>query len=175
MSADLYSYSPRPGQAVSVEIDGSGDCCPIVAVQPRPGHRVEVSIPDVNVPKVARGILAAMHEAAGLPVPVVLDRVAAGSFAGWISASGHGVGRVLIDPKTPLTFETARLFAAALVAAVERAENEPDPAEVDAVATVMRLHYPGMAVPSDGDYGLAVCREMARAVLSRFTLTERKP
>lgn len=172
MTTVLYSYSPKAGQVVSVEIDGSGDGCPIVAVQPRPGHRVEVSVPDVCAAEVALGIFRAMRDAAGLPVATVLDQVPDRTFADWMEVRER---MVLLDIRGPLPFESARRFAATLVAEVERAENEPDPAEVDAVATIMRLNYPGMAIPSDGDYGLAVCREMARAVLARFTIAERKP
>jgi hypothetical protein len=167
MSTPLYSYSPRPGQVVSVGIDGSGDGCPIVAVQPRPGHRVEISIPDVFTAEVALGFFRAMRDAAGLPVASVLDQVPDRTFADWTQIQDQ---MVLLDIRGPLSFESARRFAATLVAEVERAENEPDPAEVEALAGAIERDERASGGRPD-----KWAERAARAVLARWTLTERKP
>lgn len=83
--------------------------------------------------------VATLYEAAGLPVPIVLDPVDEAMFASWIHVKNRRLGgTVLIDPHSPLGFADVRNLAAALVAAVERAESEPDPEQVEALAGVLR-------------------------------------
>lgn len=105
---------------------------------------------------------------------IILPRVPEDLFREWIHVRDRRYpGTVLIDPKTPLTFEGAYRFAAALAGAVERAENEPDPAEVEAVAEAACSALVPQCGLSEGTALLA--EQVARAILARYTLTERKP
>lgn len=168
MSAPLYSYSPRPREMVAVSAsEGAEEACTL-SVQEACAGMVFMTVPDDAVPAVARGIVAAMHESTGLVAPLVLDRVPERAFAGWFEIAD---GEVLIDPDRPLSFADARRFAAALAAAVEHAEREPDPASVQALAGITReaLH----AVWEQGETAYGVPERVARDILARYSLTER--
>ncbi len=160
MSTDLFRYSSRPGHSVSVRLaEGAEEACELRVggdiTTSRGEPATTTSVPDAKVPEVARGILAAMHEAAGLPVPIVLDRVGGDKFSHWFELGRSTLGpSVLLDPHAALSFRAAREFAAALVAAVERAESEPDPAEVEALAKVLR-HSRQLATPTHHRLGAA--------------------
>lgn len=172
-STPRYSYSPRHRDGISVEMtEGAEDACSILVagevISTATGPATTMSVPDAKVPEVARGIFRAMHEAAGLPVPIVLDRVDESAFADWFEVR-RGPERVLLDSAGPLDFAGARGFAAALAGAVERAESEPDPAEVEALAEV--LHEARERCGGAGELD----RQSARTILTRYTLTERKP
>lgn len=163
MRTQIYRYKPdAPGQFLILADDDSDSC--VLAMSGRfVGDTLTVVVRDADVAVEARKIFAALHEAAGLPVPIVLDRVDEDAFSEWFSVERPTfLGRVLLDPRTPLDFVGARKYAAALIGAVERAENEPDPAEVERLARVIR---------SSGRTG----EDAARAILTRYTLTERKP
>ena len=133
--------------------------------QRRAGIRATEYLP-AEVPAAARRINAELHEAAGLPAPLILDRVPESTFTGSIHIDGRG--RILLDPPGPLSPEGARRFASALAAAAERGEAEPDPAEVEALAEV--LHEARERCGGAGEWD----RNAARAILSRYKLTERE-
>lgn len=63
--------------------------------------------------------------------------------------------------------DVAREYAHVLLEWADRAEaaREAEAAQVEELALVMRRVPTGMAITTEGDYGLAVCREYARAVL----------
>lgn len=165
MSTTLYAYSPRPREGVAVEMTAAaGEACTIRVSWE--GSSLLAGVPDAKVPEVAREILRAMHEAAGLPVPIVLERQTEHTFRSWYKIDRRAPGSVLINPEGPLSYSGARRFAAALAGAVERAEGEPDPAEVEALARVILSELLAGPTAAEG---------AARAILARWTLTERQP
>ena len=168
-----YRYLPRPGEEISVSQDGDDHC--LVTVCGSRGFAATTRVLPDEVPAVAAGIAAAMHEAAGLPAPVILERPeirAAGSrtVLGTVYAyrSSRGDLSGLSDWEKFLKPGEAREAGAVLAAyadAAEAARNEPGPAEVEELAYILRAVTPGMAYPGEGDYKLAVARGFAEAAL----------
>ena len=169
-----YRYLPRPGEEISIGQDGDDHC--LVTVCGSRGFAATTRVLPDEVPAVAAGIAAAMHEAAGLPAPVILERPEIDPEG----AAGINVFTVRLDRDlsvcvagraghaSPVAPSVARKLASVIAAyadAAEAARNEPDPAEVEELAYVLRAVTPGMAYPGEGDYKLAVARGFAEAAL----------
>jgi hypothetical protein len=122
-----------------------------------------VLVDRADVPRVAREIAEAMHEAAGLASPAVLERPSLPQGASHLILSpgtvgpGTRPGRVHLECPAALTAGEARRIAAALALFAERAEAEEAGAE--ALAAAIR--------------GARTAEDAARAILTRYTLTER--
>ena len=174
MSVPLYSYSPRIGEAIAVHLaDGAGESCTVLATSECTGIRV--SIPDADVPEVARGILAALYEAAGLDVPILLDRP---DLTGDVSlvrdftveATEDGEVRIGLDAaRRAMPPDAARGLAAVIAARAGEAERAPDPAAVEALAEVILADERTFGGRPD-----KWAERAARAVLDRYSLTERE-
>jgi len=103
-------------------------------------------IPAADVPGVAAGIAAAMHEAAGLPAPVILERPEV-TFKDGVNRAGRievgrlgdrvTVGLYGIQPEELEPDVARRLAALIAVRADEAQDGEPDPAEVEELATIL--------------------------------------
>lgn len=161
-----YACRPRPGEEITVSRDADGKCAVAVAS----GTRVtSARILAEEVPGAAAGIATAMHEAAGLPAPLILGRPEA-TFEGGIHRAGSievgrlggrvTVGLYGIQPEEIEPAEARRLAALIAVRADEIQADEPDPAEVEELAAeIRREHHPDSGRPSEGD------RTAARAAL----------
>jgi hypothetical protein len=163
-----YVYLPRPAERITVSRDGEDHCLLAVFAD---GASVVRVLPD-EVPGVAAGIATAMHEAAGLPAPVILERPAA-TFRDGVNRAGNievgrlggrvTVGLYGIQPEEIGPAEARRLAALIAVRAEEARGDEPDPAEVEELAGAIRTaHHPDSGRPGDGD------RTAARAALRWF-------
>lgn len=141
------------------------------AAGPAHGFVASAAVPAQDVPAVARRLAEAMHEAAGLPAPIVLEPaggVDSGTVDGHILGTtfevSHHAGNVRMGFGQPAgqmlnaSPEDAR-FIAGLIAqhagAAEAEANEPDPAEVEVLAGIL------LAGPS-----LASAADIARRLLS---------
>ena len=90
-----YRYLPRPGEEISVSQDGDDHC--LVTVCGSRGFAATTRVLPDEVPAVAAGIAAAMHEAAGLPAPVILERPEV-TFKDGVNRAGRiEVGRLAED------------------------------------------------------------------------------
>lgn len=166
---EIYGYDAPNGFRISVMVAGEG-AHSIYLGAGLSGMSALCPVRDEDVPTVARELLRGLHEAAGLPVPIVLDRVDKSVFSGRFHVRDrHYPGSVVVDATGPVTFEAARRYAAALAAAVERAESEPDPAEVERLAEV--IHEAREHCGGAGEWD----RQSARTILDRYDITERKP
>ena len=147
----------------------------------RPAGEGPVPVSPDQRPRVA----AAMWTAAGDPAPVILERpvLPEGGDWAWVVPGGdRGLARITLDGSrvvfhaytdvlylTPgAAREAAAVLAASADLAAARAARDALDAEVGELARVLRGCTPGMAVPADGDYGLAVARGYAEAALRWF-------
>lgn len=115
--------------------------------------------------------IAALYEAAGLPVPVILERpkgipLTGGGLHQWVQVTPSPA---MHPPDVPgVTLEVAngvRLLgdeplrvAVALIDAMREAENEPVPAEVEELAAVLERSHTMLATTSQRDVARAVLR-----------------
>ena len=168
-----YRYLPRPGEEIDVCRDSDSRCA-VTVIKERLGTSVRISADEV--PAVAAGIAAAMHEAAGLPAPVILERPEIDpEGAAGVNVFTVGLDRDLSvcvsygkQKPIPVAPSVARKLASVIAAyadAAEAARRAPDPAEVEELAYILRAVTPGMAYPGEGDYKLAVARGFAEAAL----------
>ena len=150
----IYRYSPRDDERVSV-LRTSDGCVIRVTTEtfwsrePHSGHGPDSAaavIAASEVPAVARGLAEAMHEAAGLPAPIILERPElagthsqfAGTFGGTLKV-GPAEGGLMVAGDARLPLGLARPLAAHIVARAEAMERAgPDPADVAALADVIR-------------------------------------
>lgn len=145
-----YVCTPRPHEWVSVKRDEVG-ACSIGVYGNEYGLATWVRIPAADVHAVAAGIAAAMHEAAGLPAPVVPERpspvaTALGHYFGGVRVFADG-GTVRLQATeshsakkywhTRLDPAAARKLAAYIAALADAVEGEPDLAEVEELATLL--------------------------------------
>lgn len=172
-----YTYRPRPGQEIAVAGSVPDGATLAVVNDCGTAHgfgqlRIEAS----EIPGVALGILAALYEAAGLPVPVILEgsRETPGPGGGVRTPAGRvslrdvpHARKVTFEPKDTQieeyftageAMETAAGFARVSTAA--RA-LEPDPAEVDRLAAVL-LDIRVRAERAPGQYN----RNLAELILA---------
>jgi hypothetical protein len=147
-----YVYTPRPGERVKVDRNDTGEVR-VSACAPGAGA---ACIPVSDVPGVAAGIARAMHEAARLPAPVILERPEhprTGLIPGVdfrVRRGGVDVIRLaqaadsgeLHDPDAIIT------FAASLAILAGEAGSAPDPAEVEELARVLAAADSGETVSS---------------------------
>lgn len=122
---------------------------------------VRLGIGPADLPALA----SAVHEASGTPEPVILGRCktspdgTTATALGGIGADGRDVA--IAGPQAArISPAQARAAAAALVTYADIAEQEPDPAEVSALAGTIRAQLP----PNQRQAGQAAGRA-ARAVL----------
>ena len=158
-----YAYTPRPGEVICVG-GGSGDYGHAsIATAAGPGTHGTVNVPAADVPVVAAGIATAMHEAAGLPVPVILERPEITFKDGPNRAGSIEVGRLRdrvtvglygIQPEELEHGDALRLAALIAIRAAEVQRNEPDPAEVEDLACVI-ARYRKTTVSDGHDHGIA--------------------
>lgn len=144
-----YVYTPRPGERVKVDRRGGGTDDAHVSVCAQGAGSIAITAGEV--PGVAAGIASAMHEAAGLPAPVILKRpeivpdgagetginvftVRAEPHLGSVSVRYRGTPAAAVIAPGP-----ARVLAAVIAAYADAAEAacEPDPAEVEELAELM--------------------------------------
>lgn len=141
-----YRYTPRPGEEIHIVAEGE-DARLYVAGKASGGVlHASARILAGEVPRVAAQIAAAMHEAAGLPAPVILERPAQipgrgegnefGRFT-LVYNSGHEVGIAVNGHGDGLPPAEARRMAAHLLARADEAQSQPDPAEVGELAAVI--------------------------------------
>jgi hypothetical protein len=159
----------------------------LLTIQPNGAERVRVRIDDCDgqhsaylEPSAVPAAALALYEAAGLPEPLILPRVmpplggpwrpekGAALWAARVRA-GNAPGEVRVGwggagPYEDMTPAKAREMAAVLAALADEADAEPDLAEVDELAEVIRagLYPPSKEIglrPDDAD------RAAARAVL----------
>lgn len=156
-SADPSAERPEP----------DGGC---VTIEARGFHLPVQKIPEFAV---------TLYEAAGLPQPVILPRPPAIGdttiFLGGYSVQRDG-NAVTIQAGTEerrLTPAEAREYAAAIAARADEAETAPDPAQVAAVTQLAREALRARWVTPEGAGALP--EHVARAILARYTLTERTP
>ena len=149
---------------------------------PQPGENcLLISAADFHLPvhKLPE-FTGTLHEAAGKPVPVILDRPQTPGDR-TIFTGGYSVDR---DPgavtiyvgreERRLTPDEAREYAAAIAArADEAAASRPDPAQAAALTAVAREALQGRWDP--GETAAGVPERVARMILARYTLTERTP
>jgi hypothetical protein len=144
-----YVYTPRPGEWVRISrIEGTGQCL-IGTYEEECGHATSTMIRAEEVPGVAPGIAVAMHEAAGLPAPVILERPesrellvpGAGGGRSWVTVERRmsadrsaGAGVMLSVAADSSSMASIRLVgdeplrvALALADAVNGTGGEPDP------------------------------------------------
>lgn len=176
MSSDLT----RPRTAVP-DAYGERDLWigPCRGDNPSPGH-VEIYASQVWCGDRVT-LISAMHEAAGLPAPVILDRPAIdGEPVCWYVPGGLSVrgddahaeitrrgGRIGIGLSEALDLDPvqAREFAALVAACADAAGSEPDPAEVEKLTAEIRT-APGME-------GIATADVIARHILRAYRLEMR--
>jgi hypothetical protein len=142
-------YSSGPGHEISVsEEDGRA------VLGTSSGVYGFVRVPAADVPVVARRIAEAMHEAAGLPAPLILDWLAGLHDA--VTLGGVTLGREGRDilfgmPRGQstghLTPAEARDLATVLAVYAAEAEEIPDPADVEALAMVIFAEVPDSSRP----------------------------
>ena len=138
-----YVYNPRPGDRVTVSAAPGGRGCGLAVCA---DGAAMTGIPAADVPGVAAGIAAAMHEAAGLPAPVILERPEV-TFKDGVNRAGRievgrlgdrvTVGLYGIQPEELEPDVARRLAALIAVRAGEVQDGEPDPAEVEELATIL--------------------------------------
>lgn len=169
-----YIYTPRPGEEISVSsvygdaVAGARGCRVIISSE----HIASMRIPASDVPGVAAGIAGAMHEAAGLPAPVILERPATSAWGtatplgviySYTSATVTGAEHLIGVGDSPgLGPSQARDVAAILAAYADApadAEDGPDAADVKALAGVL----------ADVDLPPGVC-ETAEGIARRILL-----
>jgi hypothetical protein len=166
-----YIYTPRPGDRVTVRAAPGGRGCGLAVST---DLAAETGIPAADIPAVAAGIALAMHEAAGLPAPVILERPPVVTREAIIVPGArfrvHG-NAIQADPlcgsgvqQESFAPAAIRDIAAALAVMADEAESEPDPAEVEELARVIRadLYPPSESIglrPGESD------RTAARAAL----------
>lgn len=142
-----YVYMPRPGEWVRVSrVETLGGCL-IGTYEEDCGHATSTRVLPEDVPAVARQIAEAMHEAAGLPAPVILERPGATVKDGVNRAGPIEVGRLGdrvtvglygIQPEEIEPAVARRLAALIAIRADEVQSDEPDPAEVQELAAEIR-------------------------------------
>lgn len=141
-----YVYTPRPGEWLRVSRDEEGRCMVGVAAE-ESGYAHSARFRPDDVPAVAAGIATAMHEAAGLPAPVILERPGATIADGVNRAGSIEVGRLRdrvtvglygIQPEEIEPAVARRLAALIAIRADEVQSDEPDPAEVQELAAEIR-------------------------------------
>jgi len=171
-----YVYTPRPGDRVTVRAAPGGRGCGLAVST---DLAAETGIPAADIPAVAAGIAAAMHEAAGLPAPIILERpktlypdisfgpelkVARGDAvtALWLGAEARTLGP-----------DECRRLAAYLAICAEADEAAAADAEVDELARAIRseLYPPSESIglrPGESD------RTAARAALRWMTQKQQR-
>ena len=162
------TFTDRYGTALQIGGEASFAGCARLTVSKLCGIHVEAA----DFP----ALIAELYEAAGLPAPVILERPEIDPEG----AAGINVFTVRLDRDlsvcvagraghaSPVAPSVARKLASVIAAyadAAEAARNEPDPAEVEELAYILRAATPGMAYPGEGDYKLAVARGFAEAAL----------
>jgi hypothetical protein len=105
--------------------------------------------------------------------PIILDRVAINPRTGYHqhgwSVTLHEDGRVYVKTNRDFAPDDALVLAAVIAAYAQHARDEPDPAEVEALAACIadESSHPG------GDYTNSTPEQIARLVLRRFKTEER--
>ena len=141
-----YRYLPPPGEEISIGQDGADHC--LVTVCGSRGFAATTRVLPDEVPAVAAGIAAAMHEAAGLPAPVILERPEIDpEGAAGVNVFTVGLDRDLSvcvsygkQKAVPVAPSVARKLASVIAAYADAAQahqDEPDPAEVGELAAVI--------------------------------------
>lgn len=141
-----YRYLPPPGEEISIGQDGDDHC--LVTVCGSRGFAATTRVLPDEVPAVAAGIAAAMHEAAGLPAPVILERPEIDpEGAAGVNVFTVGLDRDLSvcvsygkQKAVPVAPSVARKLASVIAAYADAAQahqDEPDPAEVGELAAVI--------------------------------------
>ena len=141
-----YRYLPPPGGEISIGQDGDDHC--LVTVCGSRGFAATTRVLPDEVPAVAAGIAAAMHEAAGLPAPVILERPEIDpEGAAGVNVFTVGLDRDLSvcvsygkQKAVPVAPSVARKLASVIAAYADAAQahqDEPDPAEVGELAAVI--------------------------------------
>ena len=123
------------------------------------------------------GFVASLYEAAGLPQPVILPRPQIPGDTS-IFLGGYSVRRdgnavtILVGPEERrLAPAEARQYAAAIAERADEADAAPDAALVAAVTQLAREALRARWVTPEG--AGAVPEQVARAILARYTLTEK--
>jgi hypothetical protein len=136
-----YVHRVRPGEFIRVSRSNTGACLVgTSAAESGPGDSVRILPGDV--PLTVRQIAEAMHEAVGLPAPLILERPCRANcdqFRGdgfrTYLATGNLVG--IDGDSDDMSPAAARFLASRLAALADIADGEPDPAEVEELATLL--------------------------------------
>lgn len=156
MSEALFRWRDKHGGVLSIQASLAVGALIEAAPDPQ-SVSVLLEAPASDVPGMTRDLAVALHQAAGLEPPIVLERVPPVAFSGRIHVREDG-NITISPPGIPCSPEAARQYAAALAAAAERAEALPDRADVEALAKVLQNHDPGLYSTEAGG--------MARAILA---------
>jgi hypothetical protein len=169
-----YVYTPRPGEWLRVSRDEEGRCMVGVAAE-ESGYAHSARFRPDDVPAAAAGIATAMHEAAGLPAPVILERPGATIADGVNRAGSIEVGRLRdrvtvglygIQPEEIEPAVARRLAALIAIRAGEVRDGKPDPAEVEELTGKISDALRSPVIDSSLD--LNTSRVAARAALRWF-------
>ena len=141
-------------------------------------ERAGVTMPAAEVAARAREICAAMHEAAGLPAPIMLERPELPKawddvHIGGITVSRHSEPGLPIHTSgghDDLSATQARQLAALLAALADEADAAKEQEAVTKLRTIIRANLPGMAGRSTDE----AADDIARAILGGYDLTERE-
>jgi len=142
-------------------------------LRPGDGIRVCAIVPQPCARQVAAGMAAAVHEAAGLPAPVILERPDWRVFPGSVvdiggvdvglnSCASRPVTLAIRGVSQHLEPDTARRVAVHLAARADQAEADAGARDLLELASVISAAGPG----EDG-------RRAARAVLALYEIRER--
>ena len=145
----IYTYCPCPGDEIMVARSSRADGAPLIRA--RSQSTFGAAVPPADIPAVARKLAEAMHEAAGKPAPIILERLEVlgnpdSRILGTAFEVSHRPGwvRLGFDERNGHMLNTSpenARFIAALIAQHADAAGKaagPDPAEVEALADVIR-------------------------------------
>lgn len=174
-----YVYTDPGGDRLQISPSRSGAGASLLAVDTDDGERVCI----VVLPDAVPDVVVATYRAAGLSEPLILKMPQDGDYgrranSGWgmFSIEGRSVQletcclscNRLSQWKMPPS--AVRNVAAVIVQMADRAENEPDPEQVKVIASVIADGDPDLR----GGYSDEAPEDIARALLRRFTVTERE-
>jgi hypothetical protein len=173
-----YIYNPRPGEELRVGPSSAGaDGLASAVIGVNGGvfrSSGEVRVLAADVPTVAHRLAEAMHEAAGLPAPLILEWPAGLQDA--VTIGGVTLGRegrdILVGmPRGQSTGHLspadARDLAAVLAVYAAEAETIPDPAVVDELATVIAPAIPVAYMSVNPDAPAVIARAVLRWIKQR--------
>ena len=138
-----YSNRQRDGQ---IEVGGPGEEACTILIRPDSGSPLGLVIPAADVPATAKGIAEGMHQAAGLPVPIMLERPdldtgkAPYVTLGGVTIGTTADGKVQCHADGDFDPAFARTVAGHLAACADLAEHDEAAAEVRPLAELIRWH-----------------------------------